>query len=306
MKVRIAVILPMILLLLSSGFFGGIISAARATTPADLYIDGQPTPYKQLKYKNRMENMIPLRTVTSQLKMKLTWVKKNSEWTLSGDFHRITMKLNDLTATVDGKVYKLNAPPLIEKGTIYLPLRFTVTMSGGELHWDRDHIYWVLSPLQKALNSAIIGNDVEYVRQHLTNWRSAALPLGVDGTMPYLFSVQSLDMVKLLIEKGFPVDYMKNEYASLTFNNWQRTLLQEAASLGQFEVVAYLLNQGAGPFLSNSHHYNALDYAQWGKQQLQENALWIELSIELGKDITEENYNKTIDLLKAHMEQISG
>ncbi|MCY1248820.1 hypothetical protein D9M72_622940 [compost metagenome] len=102
------------------------------------------------------------------------------------------------------------------------------------------------------------------------------------------------------------MDFRENEYASLTFYNWSRTLLQEAASLGQFEVVEYLLNQGADPFLSNSYHFNALDQALWGKNQLQENALWIELSIEIGKNITEENYNKTIDLLKAHMEQKSG
>jgi len=66
--------------------------------------------------------------------------------------------------------------------------------------------------------SALIDNDIAYIRQHLADCWQAAIPIGIDGTMPYIFCADNLEMVKLLLKQGFPIDYQNNEYALQIFH----------------------------------------------------------------------------------------
>ncbi|WP_239614721.1 ankyrin repeat domain-containing protein [Cohnella mopanensis] len=273
--------------------------AKEATVSSALYIDGKPAEYKKLKVDNRLENMISMNTVTTKLNMKLKWVTKNKEWILSNADHTIRMKLDSKTATVDTKQQKITTPAIMNNGTIYLPLRFIVVSGGGVLH---NHsgipVYWALSADQDALTSAIMRNKVDEVKTRLKNWKDATIPFALDGTMPYIYAVKSVEMVELLLDRGFPVNYQENEYDNILLRKGASTLLYQAATYGELEVVRYLLDHGADPTIKNYGRWDAVESAIWGRDQVGS-----EIYELLGYDATVEDFDQIIKLLQERMKK---
>ncbi|WP_182300335.1 ankyrin repeat domain-containing protein [Cohnella cholangitidis] len=265
-----------------------------------LYIDGKPAEYKQLKVNKRVENMISMNTATTKLNLKLKWVTKNKEWILSNAGHTIRMKLDSTTATVDSKQQKITTPAIVSNGTLYLPLRFIVVSGGGKFHNNADMpVFWVLSADQNALTSAIMRNNADEAKLLLKDWKDATIPLALDGTMPYNYAVHSVEMTELLLDKGFPVNYRDNEYANVVIRKGASTLLNQAASYGEIEVVKVLLDHGADPNLKDSDgSWNAVESAVWGRDQAGS-----ELFALLGYDATVEDYDRIIELLQERMKQ---
>ncbi|MFC4098137.1 stalk domain-containing protein [Paenibacillus xanthanilyticus] len=224
-------------------------AASDQASPA-LYIDGQKTAYKKVTAAGRSENMIGLRQAAHALKLALTWSAAAKEWTLSGGEKPIRVKLNAKTAFVGGQATTLAVPLREEKGTVYIPLRFVIEASGGEMQYYKEsgiNVVWALSHSQNQLNRAIMDGDAATVIRLLKDWRMAALPMGVDGLIPYTFAAASLPVTKALIEAGFPVNYRENPYADIIIPGGGYTLLHFAAGDGQADVVRYLLKQGADP-----------------------------------------------------------
>ncbi len=278
----------------------GMAASTGELAASRLYIDGKPAEYKKLKVKNRIENMIALRTVMTELNMKLEWVTKNKEWILSNSSQRIQMKLDSATVTVNSKQQKIAAPAIKDNGTIYVPLRFIIVSSGGELHNYRGggiDVYWALSPNQIVLARALVLNEVDEVKHRLKDWRDATIPLGVDGTMPYAFAGKSIGMVKLLLDSGFPVNYQEYDYDNILFFGLRSTLLHSAASYGNPDVVRYLLDHGADPHLTTANDgWTALQSATWSRESVGD-----EIFVITGNDATVEDYDEIIALLKERM-----
>ncbi|TYP74870.1 stalk domain-containing protein [Paenibacillus methanolicus] len=226
-------------------------TASDQTSPA-LYIDGQKTAYKTVTVAGKGENMVGLRQAASALKLALTWSAVGKEWTISGGEKPIRVKLNAREAFVGGKATMLAVPLREEKNTVYIPLRFVIEASGGEMQFYKGggiNVIWALSHSQNQLNRAIMDGDAEAVKRLLRDWRAAALPMGVDGIQPYTFASENLPVTKALIEAGFPVDYREDRYADVIMSSAGYTLLHGAAGYGRTEVVQYLLDQGADPTL---------------------------------------------------------
>lgn len=239
-----------------------------------LYVDGQSVVYKKITNQGRTENMISLRAAASALHLNLTWSASSKEWSLSSAAHTIKVKLNSTTAYVDNQKKTLKMAPMLDNRTLYIPIRFIVESSGGTLQYYKGNdmaLIWVLSSEQEALNSALLSDNVKQLKLLLKDWRALTIPTGVDGMLPYNFATDSVAETKVLLDAGFPINYQEFEYAQIGIANHGYTLLHDAVSHGQLEVVQYLLENGADPnLLTKTGFADALGLAKWGKSSASE------------------------------------
>ncbi|MBB3113904.1 hypothetical protein FHS18_006019 [Paenibacillus phyllosphaerae] len=241
--------------------------------PIPLYVNGQPVGYKKISVKGVSENMIAVRTAAAALKLKLTWSSMAKEWTLSNASHAIQFKANTTTDEVDHQKKTLRVAPTMEKGTLYIPLRFIVESSGGSLQYYKGHIelFWVLTYDQNQLIHALVKDDAGQLKALLKDWKDLTIPVGVDGIMPYGFAIDTVAEAKAVLEAGFPVNYQDFDYAGSGIPHFGYTLLHNAVSNGKLEVVQLLLDNGADPNLTTRlTNSNALELAIDGKNNASE------------------------------------
>jgi hypothetical protein len=274
----------------------------KETAQVPLYVDGQSIAYKKITNQGRTENMISLRTAASALHLNLTWSNSSKEWSLSNASHTIKVKLNTTTAFVDNQKKALRIAPLLEKGSLYVPLRFIVESSGGALEYykgDDLELIWALSSDQQALNAALLSDDVKQLKRLLKDWKALTIPMGMDGMLPYYFANDSVAETKVLLDAGFPVNYQDFEYAQIGVPNHGYTLLHDAVSQGQLEVVQFLLDNGADPNLhTNTGWTDALGLAKWGKRSASEGLFDYKTK---DRDAMVQKFEAIIVLLEKHM-----
>lgn len=295
-----------LLLLLALGGNPQTVSGASAPKYADLYIDGKAVEYKKMDYKKRTENMIALTTAISALKLKLVWVIKNKEFTVSSLHNQVRLKIGSTTAYVNGVKKMLSAPPLNEKGKIHVPLRFLVESTGGELIYYKDpshYLYWVLSADQQQLVSAIMMDGPDKVGEQLTDWHKATIPIAATGITPYTYAVQNIGIVRTLLESGFPINYQDDPYAGILPYSPRYTLLHHAVDYCNVEVVKYLLEQGADPSLESGFGSTPMEHAIWAKQNT--DSVFYQILYPDRNDLAE-RFDEIIALLEASMASVAS
>ncbi|QHT59701.1 hypothetical protein GXP70_06880 [Paenibacillus lycopersici] len=275
-------------------------SAKAAPTPstqASLYIDGVKADFRTIPYKGKNENMISLRAAASALKLALTWMPASKEYQSADASHTMRFKANAAVAQVDGKAKTMTAPAQVVDGTLYVPLRFIVEAGGGKLQAGSSQagpIYWANSGRQVALSSAVMRDRTDIARALLHDWRALTIPMGLDGIQPYEMA-KSVAMLQLFLQAGFPIDYQEAHYEGIVYSESGDTLLHCEARFGRYELVEYLLDQGADANLL-SLGSKPLGEAILGKKFVQETGASFD-----GSDPTTAlaNYDQTIGLLRA-------
>lgn len=80
--------------------------------------------------------LVPLRSVFEQLAATVTWHEKTKDIVIEKDKDSVQLFMADGTADKGSGRVKLESPPRIYKGKVYIPLRFVSEAIGAEVGWD--------------------------------------------------------------------------------------------------------------------------------------------------------------------------
>lgn len=80
--------------------------------------------------------MVPVRVISQGLGAKVDWSQKDQTVTISHGDKKITLKVGQKTAIVDGKEISLDAPPINQNSRVMVPLRFIGENLGLEVKWN--------------------------------------------------------------------------------------------------------------------------------------------------------------------------
>ena len=80
--------------------------------------------------------MIPLRVVVENLGFKVKWDQKTRSVQIMQEQKTIALTVDKLEATVDGEILPIAEAPLLDKSTVYVPIRFVSEQMGIDVKWD--------------------------------------------------------------------------------------------------------------------------------------------------------------------------
>ncbi|MDG0875355.1 N-acetylmuramoyl-L-alanine amidase family protein [Paenibacillus thiaminolyticus] len=110
----------------------------QAAPTGALYLDGNSIPLPEKITLVNSVTMIPVRVVSEQLGYKVDWDPKAKSVAIYNDSNRLTMAVDQKTATVNDKEVKLDVAPMLQKGSTLVPLRFIGENMGLTVDWDRE------------------------------------------------------------------------------------------------------------------------------------------------------------------------
>ncbi|MDU5140645.1 MAG: N-acetylmuramoyl-L-alanine amidase [Paenibacillus dendritiformis] len=110
----------------------------QAAPTGALYLDGNSISLPEKITLVHSVTMIPVRVVSEQLGYKVDWDPKAKTVAIYNDSKRLTMAVDQKTATVDDKEVKLDVAPMLQKGTTLVPLRFIGENMGLTVDWDKE------------------------------------------------------------------------------------------------------------------------------------------------------------------------
>jgi hypothetical protein len=143
-----------------SGLFAGQISVARSVT---ITVDGKPlsTPTPPLMVNGRV--MLPMRAVFQELGATVKWEPMHQQATATKGDRRIALRIDNRSATVDGRTVLLDAAPLMYRDVVYVPVRAVSESLGAQVSWqaDRRQVAMVTRPPQvAAVPRALTGTTI--------------------------------------------------------------------------------------------------------------------------------------------------
>ncbi|MBP3965567.1 stalk domain-containing protein [Paenibacillus lignilyticus] len=259
------------LLLLGAGMSHTTVSAAAGTTvkefPYTLSINGKKVDFAASSQPLIMNGtaLVPFRPIFEQLGLTITW--KSAEKRIIGESNQLdlAMTLGSKKATVNGKIMDMPAAPSSINGTTYVPLRFIGEASGGELQLygaEGGHNAWFLSKKQLDLFHAVAGEDMSAVEKLLQQGADPTIgvgPLGPTVAAFAPFNSDNVEMLALFLKYGMDINYAEPFIGT--------TILHNAVSDGRYNMVKFLLENGADPTLQ-SRLGTPLEIAQRGSMAL--------------------------------------
>ncbi|MCX7714876.1 MAG: copper amine oxidase N-terminal domain-containing protein [Clostridia bacterium] len=82
--------------------------------------------------------LIPVRAIAESLGAEVNYDSDTGTITIVLDGKEVTLKINDTSATVDGKQTTLEVAPMIDNGRTFVPVRFISEAFGLDVEWDSD------------------------------------------------------------------------------------------------------------------------------------------------------------------------
>ncbi|WP_019123937.1 N-acetylmuramoyl-L-alanine amidase family protein [Brevibacillus massiliensis] len=82
--------------------------------------------------------LVPIRVIAEGLGAEVDWDQDSFTATVNKGNHQLVLRLNQKQATVNGKTVQLDAPPLLHKDRMLLPLRFVGEALGSTVGWDNE------------------------------------------------------------------------------------------------------------------------------------------------------------------------
>ncbi|MBH5318995.1 TraB/GumN family protein [Paenibacillus sp. GSMTC-2017] len=114
-------------------------SSQAASTPYSILVDGEQLKFgKQLPIVEKGTLLVPVRSVSKNLHLEITWDEKSRVVTTYSKNAVITLEINHKTAFVNSQPKQLVVAPKIINKVTYVPLRFIVEAVGYELEWNFD------------------------------------------------------------------------------------------------------------------------------------------------------------------------
>ncbi|MFD0670173.1 family 10 glycosylhydrolase [Cohnella sp. GCM10027633] len=130
-------VLPLMLSVLLCISLLGPVSSAHAAQPIRIYLDGVKIDSDVAPYIVPKANvtMVPLRVISESLKAAVGWKQSTSTATITKGDLKLSMKVGQKHALVNGKQVKLDASVQIKNGRAMVPLRFVSEQLGLLVTW---------------------------------------------------------------------------------------------------------------------------------------------------------------------------
>ncbi|WP_250277517.1 N-acetylmuramoyl-L-alanine amidase [[Clostridium] colinum] len=80
--------------------------------------------------------LVPARETFEKIGATVTWIKNTEQVQVVYKDIVVLMKINDINATVNGKLFKMSIPPKLINGKTMIPVRFVSEAVGLEVKWD--------------------------------------------------------------------------------------------------------------------------------------------------------------------------
>ncbi|KAF9125208.1 hypothetical protein BGX30_000570 [Mortierella sp. GBA39] len=80
--------------------------------------------------------MVPFRVVGENLGFAVDWEQKSQKVTIQKGSTKMLLVVKQKSATVNGKKVSLDQPPLLQKGSVVVPIRFVSEQMGLAVSWD--------------------------------------------------------------------------------------------------------------------------------------------------------------------------
>lgn len=80
--------------------------------------------------------VIPARTIFNEVQVRTDWYEQQNKVVLSNDYTTLVMYIGSTKAFINGVNATLEAPPVIDNGTVMVPLRFCAEAFRMKIGWD--------------------------------------------------------------------------------------------------------------------------------------------------------------------------
>jgi len=281
-------------------FFFQVYSPINAAEPQvktnsyNIVIDNKELNLTEKTFRQNGVTMVPFRPFFNQLGFDVEWDSKHNQVIGKNADKTIKLTIGSVYANVDDNIEVMPIAPIIKNGTTYIPLRFVGTASGGsvELYGGSLNVIWITSEKQNQLLDAVFDKNIVEVKKLLISGADPTVMVGPVGPAIYNFVDNSVDIVRLFLENGMDVNYYSEGI------NPGMTLLQNASSDGNVDVVKFLLLSGANPSLTRVNMWTPLELAEYWKFKVENGYLDI---IDPLNTPTVESYDEIIELLTEAM-----
>ncbi|MFF2885200.1 stalk domain-containing protein [Paenibacillus sp. NPDC057967] len=107
--------------------------------PIFVELDGSTLAFDTPPTKQNGRVMVPLRAIFDALGAEIHWDANTKTITATKDRNTVILTVGENFASINGVKEKLDASPVIIKGTTFVPVRFIGSAFGNEVQWDAVH-----------------------------------------------------------------------------------------------------------------------------------------------------------------------
>lgn len=107
-----------------------------ASTEISVSVDNRTIYFDVAPQKINGRIMVPLRAIFESLGAEVGWDNKTQTITGTKEGSNMSLRVNEATATVNGKTVQLDVPPTKIRGSVFVPTRFVAESFGAKVTWD--------------------------------------------------------------------------------------------------------------------------------------------------------------------------
>ncbi|MBR1969998.1 MAG: copper amine oxidase N-terminal domain-containing protein [Clostridia bacterium] len=107
-------------------------------SPVSVYLNDKKLDFDVPPVIEEGRTLVPLRALFEAMGMTVNWDSSTSTITATSKGNSISMRVNETTATVNGKTLTMDIPPKLVDGRTLVPVRFISESFGAEVKWDRE------------------------------------------------------------------------------------------------------------------------------------------------------------------------
>lgn len=112
--------------------------------------------------------MVPLRFISEELGANVNWNGQTRVVTIGKDATKITIKIGESHANVNGKLEPLDASAVVKSGSTYVPVRFVSEMLKANVKWKGDESTVVITDKDKVINLFVLrGNPISLTKKNV-------------------------------------------------------------------------------------------------------------------------------------------
>ena len=103
-----------------------------------VYLNGDIIEFDVLPTTENNRTLVPVRAIFEAMGMNVAWDNSTSTVTATGNGNSITMKINQTTAKVNGKLFSMDVPARMIGERTLVPVRFIAESLGADVDWNEE------------------------------------------------------------------------------------------------------------------------------------------------------------------------
>lgn len=242
----------LILLMLLAFAWAG--TAYAANTPG-VIVDGDAVDFTDAEpmVSDAQRILVPLRFVSNALDADVNWNDATKVVTVKDATRTIVLPVDVLSVTVNGKTQEMDTPAVIDKGRVYVPLRFISEYLGADVQWDGKRYTAVIESAEYhklddyTLLVYMNGTDLESTLDEETGLLFGAASLDLEEMM----AVGAGAGINVLVETGgtkqWAIENIDPNLNQRFYADRGRLILQESvpqSNMGAPETLAAFIEWG--------------------------------------------------------------